>query len=109
MEMLLIKEKLWSIVCGRKTRPEGGSEDKATKGQLEWDEEAERATAIIFLCLDEMAEHHVVDLRNPVAVWKKLEEVYSSSGFSARSILWRRLFLAEYSTHPTIEAYVDEI
>ena len=28
MEMLLIQEKLWGIICERKVRPEGGSEDR---------------------------------------------------------------------------------
>ena len=56
VQMLLKSERLWSIVNGRKLRPEGGSEDKPTKAQTEWDEEADRAIALIFLCLGDAAE-----------------------------------------------------
>ena len=87
MEMVLIREKLWSIVCKRKLRPE---DDDARI--LEWDEEAERATATIFLCLSEAAEKHVQDLRNPVKIWEKLKDVYEARGFSGRFLLWRNLF-----------------
>lgn len=83
MQNLLIRERLWSIVCERKKRPEGGSTDKPTKEQINWDDDAERATATIFLYLDDMAEKHIRDLTDPIAVWAKLKDVYSCSGFSA--------------------------
>src|SRR5437667_11725577 len=82
MEMLLIRERLWGIVCRRRVRPEGSSGDKPTKAQLEFNDDAEQVTATIFLYLDKKAEHHVYNLRDSVAVWAKLKEIYQSSGFS---------------------------
>ena len=87
MEMALIRERYWGIVAERKLRPESNH-----ARQLEWDDEAERATATIFLCLSESAEKHVQDMRDPVAIWKKLKDVFEVRGFSARFILWRNLF-----------------
>jgi len=109
MEMLLIREKLWSIVCQRRVRPDGGSEDKPTKAQIEFDDDAERATATIFLYLDEMAESHVCNLRDPVAIWAKLEDIYQSSGFSARFGAWCRLFAIRFDNSSNIEAYINEV
>jgi hypothetical protein len=109
MEMLLIREKLWGIVCQRRTRPEGGTEEKPTKAQTEFDDDAERATATIFLYLDEMAESHISSLRNPVVIWAKLEEIYQSSGFSARFGAWRRLFAVRFDSFANIEAYINEV
>jgi hypothetical protein len=56
-----------------------------------------------------MAERQVINLRNPVAIWAKLKEVYSTSGFSARFLAWKKLFSIHHDSQPSIEAYVDEI
>lgn len=88
MEMVLIREKFWGIVCQRRTKPESGA-----KAQTDFDEEAERAAATIFLYLSESAERYVRDLRDPVAIWAKLKEVFSVVGFAARYNLWKRLFV----------------
>jgi hypothetical protein len=68
MEMLLIRERLWSIVCQRQLRPTPAASSSSSRTRnnnttspeidaaaLEWDENAERATATIFLYLDERA------------------------------------------------------
>jgi hypothetical protein len=109
VQMLLKSEKLWSIVSGWKLRPDGGSEDRPTKAQLEWDDEAERATAIIFLCLGDAAERQITGLEDPVAIWAKLKEIYSMSGFSARCNIWVRLFSMRSTSYDSAEKYVDEI
>jgi hypothetical protein len=87
MEMVLIREKLWGIVCERRIKPESGA-----KAQADYDDDAERATATIFLYLSETAERYVRNLRDPVAVWAKLKEVFSTVGFAARYNMWKRLF-----------------
>lgn len=106
MEMVLIREKLWGIVCERRTKPESGA-----KAQTDFDEEAERATATIFLFLSETAERYVRDLRDPVAVWSKLKEVFSKIGFAGRYNLWKRLFSAdaENGTSLTVMEYLDRV
>jgi hypothetical protein len=107
--MLLKSERLWSIVSERRLRPEGGSDDRPTKGQQEWDDDAERAVALIFLCLGDMAERHIMGMEDPVEVWNKLKDVYSRSGFSTRCNIWVRLFSARLDRHRTMEKYVDEV
>ena len=77
--MVLIREKLWSIVCERRIKP-----DSSTKAQAKYDDDAERATATIFLYLSETVERYVRDLRDPVIIWAKLKEVFATIGFTAR-------------------------
>jgi hypothetical protein len=107
MEMLLIRERLWSIVCKRRERP------AAAAARNQWDDDAERATATIFLYLDERAERHVQNLRDPIELWEKLENVYERKGFSARFYLWQKLFtlrLADYrdrSDGNAMDLYLD--
>jgi hypothetical protein len=63
MEMVLVREKLWSVVCERRVKPESGP-----KAQADYDDDAERATATIFLYLSETAERYVRELRDPVVI-----------------------------------------
>jgi len=104
MEMVLIREKLWGIVCERRTKPESGA-----KAQTDFDEEAERATATIFLYLSETAERYVRDVRDPVALWAKLKEVFSKVGFAARYNLWRTLFSIEVGYNQGVVEYLDKV
>jgi len=132
MEMLLIRAGLWSIVSQRKLRPTpttasgnatgssrtrsntaGPSSDDNDAAVQKWDEDAERATAEIFLYLDERVERRVLNIRNPVELWGKLQTFYERKGFSSRFYLWQKLFtlkLADYRKRDegnTIELYLD--
>lgn len=104
MEMVLIREKLWSIVCERRTKPESGA-----KAQTDFDDDAEKATATIFLYLSETAERYVRDIRDPVEVWAKLKEVFSKVGFAARYNLWKRLFSIEVGYSQNVVEYLDKV
>jgi len=129
MEMLLIRGGLWSIVSQRKLRPtlttaSGSASSSRTRSNTagpssndeaaqKWDEDAERATAEIFLYLDERVERRVLNIRNPVELWGKLQTFYERKGFSSRFYLWQKLFtlkLADYRKRDegnTIELYLD--
>lgn len=111
--MQLIRERLWPIVCRRKLRPTAGSsgqsEEGLTRAQHEFDDEAERATATIFLYLDDTAERLVRDIRDPVELWKRLKDMYSSTGFCTRFTLWRKLFKSHLREHASMYDYVDSI
>ena len=102
MEMVLIREKLWGIVCERRTKSESGA-----KAQADFDDEAERATATIFLHLDDNIERYVQYIRDPVLVWKKLEEVCQSTGYAARFNLWRSLFTSRIDKG--VAEYLDRV
>ena len=106
IEMVLIREKLWGIVCKRRTKPESGA-----KAQTDYEDDAERATATMFLYLSEEAERYVRDLRDPVAVWEKLEEVFSTVSFVTRYNLWKRLFTlkADNQVSLSVMEYLDKI
>lgn len=110
MEMLLIRERLWPIVCQRRTRPEGfGLGEDVSRAQHEFDDEAERATATIFQYLDDSSERMVRDLRDPAELWKKLRDMYSSTGFCTRFGLWRKLLKAHLRDYGSIHEYIESI
>ena len=109
MEMILIRERLWPVVCQRKVRPSDTSSDKPTPAQLEYDDEAERATATLFLCLGDAPLRHVMALRNPVQVWVKLKELYTSVGFFTRFFIWRHLFNARAESHKDMGTLIDNL
>lgn len=104
MEMVLIRERLWSIVCERRTKPESGA-----KAQADFEDDTERATATIFLHLSAIAERYVQDLRDPVLIWKKLKEAFEAVGFTARYNLWKRLFNIKIKESQSIVDYLDDI
>ena len=114
MEMLLIWERLWAVVSEKKTRPKAkGKEkedsDEPTDTQLAFDEEAEQATATIFLYLSDSVGRNVRGIRDPVQLWKKLHDLYSQTGFSTCHWLWQRLFKAELRGYKSAIEYTEEI
>jgi hypothetical protein len=62
--MVLIQEKLWSIVCERRAR----SDSDKPKLLEAYKEDAECVMATIFLHLNENTERYVRDLRDPVLI-----------------------------------------
>ena len=108
MEMILIRERLWPIVCQRKVRPQG-SDAKITQAQSDYNDEAEQATATLFLCLSDAPLRHVMELRDPVKVWAKLKDLYTSVGFSTRFFIWRHLFNARAESHKDLGTLVDNL
>jgi hypothetical protein len=88
IEILLIRERLLLVVCQRQLcpTPPASSAGSRTRNNttspeidaaaLEWDENAEQVTTMIFLYLDEHAERFVIDICNPVELWEKLKTTY---------------------------------
>jgi hypothetical protein len=73
MKMLLIREKLWAIVCGREEKPPTDGTSAAAKRSLaEWEEKAERAVATVFPFLEPSAKKLLGEELNPLELWKKL-------------------------------------
>ena len=123
MEMLLIREGLWSIVSQRLLRltvnsgnASSSSSSSRTRSStagladhtnaaaaMKWDEDAERATATVFLYLDERTERCVEAIRNPVELWAKLKNLYERKGFSARFYFWQKLFTLQLADYRKLE------
>lgn len=105
MEMVLIRERLWAIISGRRGRPK--EEDSKTTAWEAYDDDAERAMATIFLYLSDTVEQYVRGIRDPIVLWEKLRELFATVGFTARFTLWQRLFtlsntakdMGEYLSH----------
>jgi len=95
MKIVLIKDDLWPIVCEERLRPANTQSESASIGSgrtrtgttgpvydteaatvLKWNGNACKATANIFLCLDEQAERRVNNIRNLVDLWNKPQQIY---------------------------------
>lgn len=109
IKMLLIREKFWSVVCQLKVRPDGGSEDKPTEAQVEYDEEVERATATIFLYLSDDTERPVLEITDPVELWEKLKVIYTTTGFTTCFLIWWKLFGSALGAQKSVKDYVNHI
>ena len=114
MEMLLIWEHLWAVVSEKKTRPKAkGKEkedsDKPTDTQLAFDEEAEQATATIFLYLGDSVSRNVQGICDLAQLWKKLHDLYGQTSFLTRHWLWQWLFKAELRGYKSVIEYTEEI
>ena len=48
-------------------------------------------------------------LRNPVQVWVKLKELYTSVGFFTRFFIWRHLFNARAESHKDMRTLIDNL
>jgi hypothetical protein len=95
MEMVLIRDDLWPIVCEERLRPERPAQEVR-----QWDSDARKATANIMLCLGEGAEQLVKGTRNPVDLWKKLQKLYEQKGYSSRFFIRKKFYelrLADYA------------
>jgi len=97
MEMVLIKDDHWPIVCEERPRPaniQSGKSGSASAGSSrtcssttsglvnsneevqKWIAHARNATVNIFFCLGDGAERQVNNNRNPVDLWEKLQQIY---------------------------------
>jgi hypothetical protein len=95
MEMVLIKDDLWPIVCEECLRPE-----RPAPEVQQWDSDARKATTNIMLCLGEEAEQLVKGTQNPVDLWKKVQKLYEQKGFSSRFFIRKKFYelrLADYA------------
>jgi hypothetical protein len=104
MEMVLIRERLWSIISGKRPKPDSG-----VKALADYEEDAERATATIFLYISETVDKYVEGLRDPIAIWARLRESFSRVGFAARYNLWKTLFTIKPGYGNDIVAYLDKV
>jgi len=86
IEMVLIKDYLWPIVCEERLRPERPAQEVR-----QWDSDARKATTNIMLCLGEEADQLVLGTRNPVDLWKKLQKLNEQQGYSSHFCI-RKMF-----------------
>jgi hypothetical protein len=66
-------------VCKRQIKPE-----TSAKAQSNFNKNAKRATATIFLYLSDLAKRYIQDLRDLVLIQKKLHKVFGQARFTAR-------------------------
>lgn len=69
MKSLLVGADLWKFPSGRSVRSEAGKKE-------EWDDQDERAAAMIALNLSASQIMHVKQLRTSKEIWDKLKEVH---------------------------------
>jgi len=103
MKMGLMREDMWDITKTISGFPEDSDLVPAYLKKLN------QAFATILLKLDEGPLMLVEDLENPYLVWKKLEEIYGESGYSARHSALITMFSTTLSSCKSVTDYVEQI
>ena len=85
--MALVKDGLWSIVCGNETAPASTEAEKYAKFVCRRD----KALAIIVFSVDPSLLYLLGDPEDPVAVWKKLSDQFQKKSWANKPSLRRRL------------------
>src|SRR5437667_51092 len=109
MEMILIREDLWEVTSGESkapgpwyepvlgttatripaivtsgTRTERTPTAEEAKERLDFNHLHRRAYATIALAVSEQCRVHIAHIKDPVAMWKKLQELFETQGYTAR-------------------------
>jgi hypothetical protein len=96
--------------CNNTAGPFSDDSDAAVQ---KWDEDAERASADLFLYLDNHVKRSVFNIGNPVELSGKLQTFKERKGFLSRFYLWQKLITLKLTDHRKrdkgnmIELYID--
>ena len=134
MEMILIQEDLQEVTNGKSkdpgpwyelilgttaegipavTTPQVREEQSPTaaeaKEHLEWKCLHRHAYATISLAVSEQCRIHIAHIKNPVDMWKKLQELFKTQGYTARFLALKEAVNTTLERSRSVEAYINAI
>src|SRR5216117_1577071 len=134
MEMILIREDLWEVTSGESkapgpwyepvlgttatgipaivtsgTRTERTPTAEEAKERLDFNRLHRRAYATIALAVSEQCRVHIAHIKDPVAMWKKLQELFETQGYTARFLALKDAVNTTLERSGSVEAYIDAI
>ena len=120
MKTVLINQGLWNITLGREIKPDislnyraaGDSTQDLNDFHLlhqEWLEKNNKAYSLILLMVKDNVAQLVQDITDAETLWKRLETLYSISGFSARHVTLQHLYATSYENTANINTYIEKI
>ena len=117
-KMVLIRERLWTIVDGRDPEPTPLERTELeTNEQLDeyerkyttWTERNEQAYATLLLTVSSGTLVHVQNLTSAREIWLKLGELYSVRGYTARHLVLKDLMTTKLAGESSVGQYVDKL
>ena len=112
MRAVLVKNKGWSIVSGKKPKPvpaDPGTPSDAEKTAIEnWEEEDGKAQADLHLSISDAELKQVKTCTKFRELWTKLETVYESKAPAREAILWWKLLALKLQDNGDVKSHVDE-
>jgi len=103
MKSLLISADLWKYPSGQSIKTASMLAADAEK----WDQQDEKATAMIILNLSASQVVHIRQLQTSKSVWDRLKEVHSPSGPSKKVSLYKRLMNLSMSENGKISHHIN--
>lgn len=100
VEALLIKNDLWSYVCGEKQKPEPAAIEASQENQIQaqaaiddWIKMDRKAKSDLLLSINSSEVKQVSACGTSKEVWDKLESIYVSKGPARKATLFKQLML----------------
>jgi hypothetical protein len=105
MEAHLISKKLFDYVDGSHPRPMGSANHKPV---VAFEKKSRLAYAEIIKHLDPSQYPHATS-RDPVLIWRTLEQIHMARGFGSRQALMRQFVNTRYVEDQSIEKWISDI
>ena len=105
-QMALMREGLWSIVNATEASPADGV-DEATRQKYE--ARKDRALATIVLSIDTSLLYLLGEPKDPVEVWRKLENQFQKKNWINKLILRRKLHTLRLEAGKSVQDHVKEM
>ena len=100
--MALMRDGLWGIVNETEIAPEGGDADQRAKFLCKRD----RALATIVLAVEPSLLYLIGDPKNPVEVWKKLQDQFQKKSWANRLALRRQLHSLRLKDGESVQEHI---
>src|SRR5579871_5209199 len=108
IQMILIDKDLWDIIIKESLKPIEGN---ATPKEIsDWKKRADKVTTTIVLIISTSEYMHINNITDPIILWDKLKDVYSTTGNTAKYSLLRQLYTTKYTEGlKTLQKHLNKI
>lgn len=107
MELLLIKENLWSILNERK--PELDANSSNQRDVTDWQRRDDQARSIIGLLVEDSQLCHIRTKTTASATWSALKEYHEKNTLSNKVSLMRRICSSKMDEKGSMESHISEL
>src|SRR5579871_5373311 len=95
IQMILIDKDLWDIITKESPKPIEGN--AIPKEISDWKKRVDKATATIVLTINTSEHVHTNNIIDPIILWDKLKDIYSTTENATKYSLLRQLYSTKYT------------
>lgn len=100
MELLLIKEDLWTVITSER-------DTSTRRAEANWDLRDNKARALIGLSIENNQLVHIRNKNSALEVWNSLREAHSKDTLTNRVSLYKQIALLKMKNGDKIEQHID--